>query len=263
MLQAKKDVETENNEENDDDMWIITPTEFYCKPCLNYSNHKSVPDNLKTTKRGTFGVFKVREVEARAKWTHKEQKKQRRMHKFTDLHKWCYKQYDKDLKSSEEEKDKNIKATELIVANVLYCLKQSESAKDFIRICDKQQLEMGELYPTKNDGAQVFYEIRNLAYEELGEISKKCLHFKNAAFSLDKVTIKSIPYTVLVTYYFHFGEIKVFLNMVHPMTSTEYTGEETAEMVGKILMATMGYTKREVASTYFHAGELSINKNGW
>lgn len=154
----------------------------------------------------------------------------------------------------EADKDRDVKASEKIVENAVFCIKQSQSGKDFIRLNDKDQLNSAELFPTKNDGMQSFFEIRNIVYEELSDIARnrlKCI--KNASFSLDKVTVKGIPYTVLVTYYFWKGEIHIFLNSIHQMKSTEYSAESTADMVGRDLMTSLGLTREEVGTIFVHA----------
>ena len=59
---------------------------------------------------------------------------------------------------------------------------------------------------------------------------------KSSSFSLDKVTVESKPYTVLVTYFLNQGQIRVFLNNLHVMLSKEYDGEGTANCVGMELV---------------------------
>jgi hypothetical protein len=147
-----------------------------------------------------------------------------------------------------------VKASEKIVENAVFCLKQSHSGKDFIRLNDKDQMNCPDSFPTKNDGMQSFFEIRNIVFEELSDIARNRLRLiKNASFSLDKVTIKSIPYTVLVTYYFWEGEIHIFLNSIHQMKSTEYSGESTAEMIGRDLMTSLGMSREQIGRVFVHA----------
>lgn len=194
-----------------------------------------------------------RKKEDRSKWTRREQNKQRKNHTNSPLHKWCTNHFAKIKKEEEATKDREVKASEKIVENAVFCLKQSQSGKDFIRLNDKDQLNSNS-FPTKNDGMQSFFEIRNIVYEELSEIARnrlKCL--KNASFSLDKVTIKSIPYTVLVTYYFWEGEIHIFLNSIHQMKSSEYSAESTAEMIGRDMMTSLGMTREEIRTVFVHA----------
>jgi hypothetical protein len=98
---------------------------------------------------------------------------------------------------------------------------------------------------------QSFFEIRNIVFEELSDIARDRLKFiKNSAFSLDKVTIKNISYTVLVTYYFWEDEIRIFLNSIHQMKSSDYNSKGTAEMVGRDLMTSLGMTREQIGRVF-------------
>jgi hypothetical protein len=163
----------------------------------------------------------------RSKWTRREQNKQRKNHTNSLLHKWYVTHY-KAVKNEEEtEIVKHVKTSEKIVENAVFCLKQSQSGKDFKRLNDKDKLNSPDSFPTKNDGMQSFFEIINIVSEELSDIARSRLKLiKNASFSLNKITIKSIPYTVHVTYYFWEGEIHIFLNSIHQMKSSKYRPDD-------------------------------------
>jgi hypothetical protein len=156
----------------------------------------------------------------------------------------------KAVKNEEEaEIVKHVKTSEKIVENAVFCLKHSQSGKDFNRLNDKDKLNSPDSFPTKNDGMQSFFEIRNIVFEELSDIARSRLKLiKNASFSLNKITIKSIPYTVLVTYYFWEGEIHIFLNSIHQMKSSKYSAESTREMVGRDLMTSLGMTRDQIGT---------------
>jgi hypothetical protein len=54
----------------------------------------------------------------------------------------------------------------------------------------KDQLNDPSNFPTKNDGMQSFFEIRNIVFEELSDLARNRLKsIQNASFSLDKVTV--------------------------------------------------------------------------
>ena len=76
---------------------------------------------------------------------------------------------------------------------------------------------------------------------------------RSASFTLDKVTVQRKPYTVLITYFFKEGAIKVFLNHLHVMKSNEYDGEHTANMVGLELMRSLGITRARVGQVFHHS----------
>jgi len=73
-----------------------------------------------------------RKKEDRSKWTRREQNKQRKNHTNSPLHKWCTNHFAKIKKEEEATKDREVKASEKIVENAVFCLKQSKSGKDFI-----------------------------------------------------------------------------------------------------------------------------------
>ena len=77
------------------------------------------------------------------------------------LHIWCLNRY--KIKQQEEESfnKKNEKACSMIVTNAAFVLKDpAGSAKTFVELNNKDQLLMGENYPTKNDGKQYYFELR-------------------------------------------------------------------------------------------------------
>ena len=75
---------------------------------------------------------------------------------------------------------------------------------------------------------------------------------ENACFSLDKVTVRHTPFTVLMTYFFFEGRIHVLLNSVHKMMESEYDGPGCTEIVGNLLMSSLGLTKDEVSQKFRH-----------
>ena len=147
---------------------------------------------------------------------------------------------------------KNIKASENIASNAIFCLQNSLSAASFVKLNNKDALEKAD-FPTKNDGMQHFFQLREIIYDNLLEsIKEKLRYVRSFSFSLDKVTIRLVPYTVLVTYFYFKGKLHIYLNSIHPMKSFEYSGEETAKFVGEELMRTLGLTRNEVASKVTH-----------
>jgi hypothetical protein len=59
-------------------------------------------------------------------------------------------------KEEESERDKNVKASEKIVENAIYCLKQSQSGKDFVRLNDKTNCFVQMIFQQKMTGCRVF-----------------------------------------------------------------------------------------------------------
>ena len=67
------------------------------------------------------------------------------------------------------------------------------------------------------------------------------------------MTVCRIPYTVLVTLFFHEGKIRGIMNDLHVMKSYEYDGVNTANLVGIDLMASLGSSKREIGEKFHHS----------
>lgn len=245
---------TSDENEDEQDVWVISEDtkEMYCKPCMLYSQDKDRPSHLDKYYKAQFGHFLIRALEDRSKNTRKDQKKQRKVHTKSPLHLWCMQKRRNDLKEKKSEEEADVKASECIASNAIFCLKNNLSATDFIKMNDKDQLCMPN-FPTKNDGIQQFHTIRDIAYDRMVSIAQeKMSGIKNASFSLDKVTVKNIPYTVIITYYFWNGKIHVFLNSIHRMSSSEYSGESTARMVGEDLMHSLRLTRQQVGSLFTH-----------
>jgi hypothetical protein len=56
-----------------------------------------------------------------------------------------------------------------------------------------------------------------------------------------------------VTYYFWEGEIRIILNSIHQMKSTEYSGESTAKMVDRDFLISLGMTREQIGRVFVHA----------
>ena len=50
----------------------------------------------------------------------------------------------------------------MVVTNAVYCVKNSHSSAQFRKLCDKDQLICDINVATKNDGRQMFFEIKDL-----------------------------------------------------------------------------------------------------
>ena len=71
------------------------------------------------------------------------------------------------------------------------------------------------------------------------------------AVSLDKVTV-DVPYTVICTYYFWKGRLKVFLNELCVFESDFYDGEGSARMVCESLFRTLGLDNEGIIEKLEH-----------
>ena len=223
-------------------MKTLTETEknYVCMACITYGHTEKIPKSLRATARGNYGVFHKFDGTRKVNKTRRESMK---AHFKNPLHEMCVKLKAENQMQVEENRKKNVEACTKVVANAVYCLKYSLSSTDFVRLNDKDNLTSSGACATVNDGPQEFFAYRNKVYQLLSEKIKAAFkEVKSCAFTLDKVTVQSKPYTVLVTYYFHHGEINVLLNNLHVMKSTEYDGEGRANFVVMELVRTLGIT---------------------
>ena len=239
------DIETKAN-------WIYGSDNNTCRDCLIYATHQDLPTKLKANRKGDFAVFS-RKAEA------KETKRRMKLHIETDLHIWCHKfaleQEQLNTKFQEENKD----ACTIQVTNALFCLKTCGSSADFVKENDKDVInyntshQQGSKPPTKNDGVMEFFDIREKAFTLLTDnIRSKFKQVKSIAVTLDKVTCGHHPYTVIITYFFWEGRIRVVLNRVQPMTPDWYDGAGSANMVIETLRDTLKMSREDLARKCHH-----------
>ena len=122
------------------------------------------------------------------------------------------------------------------MTTAIQSLLELDGSLQFVRLNNMLQTLFGDEFPTKNDGHENFFVIRNLVFVKLSDkIKEKFQSVESACFSLDKVTVRRTRFTVLMTYFFFEGRIHVLLNSVHKMMESEYDGPGCAEMVGNLL----------------------------
>ena len=161
------------------------------------------------------------------------------------------------MKIAEKENDR--KAATMLVTNVIYCLKNSYSSLDYKKLCDKDQLLPEVNFAKKNDGRQMFFAIKELIYEDLTErIVKIIEEVEDIAVTLDKVTIGTKSYTVVITYYFYNGAIHCLLNKLYIMRSKDGDGESTAKFLIMTLMETLRISKAVLSSKLKHIANIVV-----
>lgn len=225
-----------------------------CIPCSVFSSHEKVPKELRRFHKHGFGTF-TKISETASIQTNKDRSKRINAHLESPLHVWCTNFSKLEAENEEKRKTTNEKLCTKIVTNAIYCFRTSGSSYDFVRLNNKDELtaEVFGESATKNDGREQFFELRNIVFDKLSDYIKRLFQtLKTASFSLDKVTVGGVPYTVLVTYYFYNGQIHCVLNNLHVMRSYEYSGEETANMIGLDLMESLGLTRRQISEIFGH-----------
>ena len=239
--------------EDSESMWREDESgeQIFCLCCSRYGSDPNVPQNVRKYNHGNFGIFKKVNPRGRNLFGTLAN------HTKNLLHIWCLNRY--KIKQQEEESfnKKNEKACSMIVTNAAFVLKDpAGSAKTFVELNNKDQLLMGENYPTKNDGKQYYFELRSIFFNKLSQKMKATiLKVNKIAISLDKVTL-DVPYTVICTYYFWKGRLKVFLNELCMFQSDFYDGEGSARMVCESLYRTLGVDREDLVEKLEH---LSID----
>ena len=114
----------------------------------------------------------------------------------------------------------------IVVINAIYCLKNSLSSANFVRLNEKDDL-LSTGSATKNDGPERFFHYRDVAYDKLRA------YLKSRHISTE-------------------GEIAAVLNDLHVMKSTEYDGTNTVSMVGLHLVASLGIKREQIGEIFHH-----------
>ena len=94
-------------------------------------------------------------------------------------------------------------SAEIIVSSAVECLLELDGSQKFARLNNMLETLIPSEFPTKNDGRQMFYSIREITFNTLSDqIKAQFKSVKNACFTLDKVTVQRTPFTVIMTYFF-------------------------------------------------------------
>ena len=227
--------ETDNDNEK---FWIETDKNWICQPCIFYSKDCTKED-LVTLRRGNFGcVNKTGQnyVIVASKTRHNKNL----------LHKWCVKEHLKESEHKVSYDRKNEIAARIIIRNVLLCFKRDWGSVDFLALNEVAFLTQTDiasfLHATKNDSRAQFFRLRNVVFDVLAAKTKNFFSkdVENIAVTLDKVTVSRVSFTVILTYYFHKGKIHIILNKLQKLSSEDYDGIGTANMLISTLCETLG-----------------------
>ena len=80
---------------------------------------------------------------------------------------FCVQRREEKLQEQREQDDKDVAASEKIVTNAVFCFLNNGSARTFVKLNDKDQLRDGKHFPTKNDGAERYFKLRQLCNKKL------------------------------------------------------------------------------------------------
>ena len=241
---AKSEIDLEWLEDEENNYLI-------CVACLHHTSSGNVPPHLKTYNRGHFGFLD------RHGGLNYDKTRAIKRHIANPLHLWCAVQESKLKEKTEEVAKKNKVAAEMVASNALYVLKDpTGSAQDFLKLNNKDELNDQLNWADKNDGKNMYFQIRNIVFDHLsGKLKEIIKSVETLGCTLDKVTVGGTSYTCILTYFFWGGQIKTVMNELYLMRSEDLDGEGTAEMLCKSLMSTLGLSKEELAEKLEHVRE--------
>ena len=185
--------------------WKETDTQLICLDCFHYAS-RCKDTTLRTFLRSNFGYISRQQQKIHIKSIIKN-------HTSNALHAWCYNKTEQVAAQSKRGREVNEKAANMLITNAILYLQTSESAATFLKYCNKDVLneDLSKYVARKNDGMQMFFELRKLIYDELFVECKQLFeNVCNISVTLDKVTCAGVPYTVIFTYFFYEGRIHCF-----------------------------------------------------
>ena len=143
--------------ETDDEM-------YSCIYCFKHSKSPAVPEHLKKLNKGHFGIFKMPNSENSL--TNKERRKRMSAHTKSDLHNWCVEQDKIEDMNAKIKHESEVKGSEIIVTSAVQCIKELDGSLKFVRTNNLLEI-LNEHFPTKNDGRQMFFTVRDLFFEKI------------------------------------------------------------------------------------------------
>ena len=132
-------------------------------------------------------------------------------------------------------------------------MKNGGGSELFVSLMDKDNLTEGVEAPTKNDSKKTFFDLREIIYEEVDKRLKKMFSkIKYITVTLDKVTVGHVSYMVILSYFFHNGQIFICLNRLEKLQESDYDGPGTAAMLVKVLRDATGWSRPQLANRLIH-----------
>ena len=216
--------------------WAEDELTFTCMICLRNAQSPNVPRKFLKYRKGHFGIV------SKGKKRNRDITNKMKDHCKSLLHIWCASVDEATRKQQEDDDAKNDAAANLIVTNVIHVLKDpTGSAKEFIRLNNKDDLNDNKIFGDKNDGSQLYFELRSLVFDKMtSKVKEMIQNVETIGCTLDKVTIGGVSYTVIVTFFFWEGCIKTVLNALFVMSTELMDGAGTAKMLVNTLINTLG-----------------------
>lgn len=240
-----KNEEKDINVDSIEDFWIKGEKTYICDCCARFSNDPDVPVNLKSHNKNVFGFINIDQKASSLR-------RNLKIHETNELHKFCQKLFIKWKADQEIKETDNKIAGKLVIRNSLFCLKNSLSSFDFVKLNNKDNLVDNLATATKNDSKAEYFKIRELAHKNMTtKIQNMFQSVKSCSVTLDKVTTTH-SYQVILTFFFWEGKIHIYLNKVDKLTTKDYDGPGTAKRVAQVLRETLGASNDTLAQKVKH-----------
>ena len=147
-----KGIQSDKEKDLVSECWKTGEKFMWCECCLRFSDADQVPSAIKKFHKSNFEYVKLDQKEKHVRFTMKS-------HEQNELHKWCYSKNEKHKADQQEIQIENKKAGKLVIRNGLFCLKNSLSSHDFVKLNDKDNLIDEFQCATKNDSKAEFFKI--------------------------------------------------------------------------------------------------------
>ena len=237
------------------DVWEKGRDFLICKACSTYKDQTNLPKEILKLKRGVTGMV-ARNRDNGRKIPEGEVRRRVNEHEEKNFHLWCVRKAQEEKKSSKTYEEENKEAGLLVIKAFLKTASEGGSGQDFLRLVDFTHLIPGVVKSQKNNSRPAFFKLRDDCFELVTERVKE--RFRSGAINeisitLDKVTVQSRSFTVLLTFFFSNGKIYCLLNGLLKMGRKDYDSAGTAEMIVDSLKETLGLTSSQLARKLLHA----------
>lgn len=205
---------------------------------------------MRTYRRGNFGyVTKIGQPQLI--------KNSKTAHCENPLHEWCANKSPQEAEEKQSVDKKNKLAAKKVIRNALLCFLRSWGAQDFVALNAKDFLAENDSeyfnHATKGDSASEFFRLREVIFHIVSTKTKDFFReIEDVAVTLDKVTVHKQSFTVICTYFFTGGKLHVILNKLQKLSSSDYDGPGTANMLVNTLCETLGVSKIRLARILKH-----------
>ena len=133
-----EDNKGDTQEEEVDGHWLETATHKICIPCAKFAK---TPEKSKHLAGGNLKNYAVYLKPDGIKWyTDNDRRKRMRDHIRSGTHTSCVETYESDAEKNKTFKIKNEEGCKKVVTNAVFCILNSDSARHFVKLNDKDEL---------------------------------------------------------------------------------------------------------------------------